>query len=131
MSQILSHLEDASTVTQHITLGNASSNSTVQDMMLYKGNVTFLLTAGQSAVGTGNVPNCHIVDSEDNSTFTAVTGGAFTAVSNTANASNISAQMLTFDVRTLKRYVYVAATIAGTTPNIPLSVVSIAQKERV
>lgn len=131
MSQVLSFMQDAAAVTQHIILGNANSNSAVQDLATYKGNVTFLLTAGQSSVTAGNVPAANIQHSDDNVTFTAVTGGAFAAVANTMNANNCSAQMLTFDVRTLKRYVYVTATVLGTNPNVPLSVVAIAQKERV
>lgn len=128
---ILPNLASEATVTQHTVLGNVSSNSAVQDLAAYKGNVSFLLTAGVSAVGTGNVPNAYVLDSADNSSFAAVSGGAFTAVANTANPANAGAQVLSFDRRALRRYVYVATTIAGTTPNIPLSVVSIAQKERV
>ena len=128
---ILPDLAAEATVTQHTVLGNASSNSTVQDLAVYKGNVSFVLTAGVSAVGTGNVTNAYILDSADNSSFAAVSGGAFTAVANTAHAANVSVQVLGFDRRALRRYVYVATTVAGTTPNIPLSVVSIAQKERV
>jgi hypothetical protein len=128
---ILPNLQSEATVTQHLLAANANSNSPVQDLQPYKGAVTFLLTVGQSVATAGNVPSANIQESDDNVTFTAVSGGAFTAVGNTMNANNCGAQVLSFARRALKRYVYIAAVVLGTTPNVPLTAVTIAQKERV
>jgi hypothetical protein len=128
---ILPNLQAEATTTQHLLLPNANSNSAVQDLQGYKGAVSFLLSVGQSAVTAGNVPNCYILDSADNSSFAAVSGGAFTAAGNTMNANNCSVQVLSFATRTLRRYVYIAATILGTNPNVPIGAAVIGQKERV
>lgn len=128
---IIPPLNSAATITQHLLNVAANSNSAVQDLATYKGSVTFLLGVGQSIATAGNVPSCNIQHSDDNSSFSAVSGGAFTAVGNTMNANNCGFQALSFDVRGLKRYVYLAAVVLGTNPNVPLTAAVIGQKERV
>jgi len=111
--------------------GNANGNGTVLDLQTYKGPVTFVCAVGQSTHGVGTLNTANIEDSADNSTFNAVTGGAFTAVVNSANASNVGIQTKTFDVRALRRYVRCPITLSGTNANIPLAIHAIGQKERV
>ncbi len=111
--------------------GNANGNGTVLDLQTYKGPVTFVCAVGQSTHGVGTLNTANIEDSADNSTFNAVTGGAFTAVVNSANASKVGIQTKTFDVRALRRYVRVPITLSGTNATIPLAIHAIGQKERV
>lgn len=131
MSQLITDLKNAATFTQLQLLGNANGNGNVLDLATHKGPVTFLLAVGQSSHGVGNLNVANVEDSADNSTFTVVSGGNFTAVVNTANASNVGLQQKTFDVRALNRYVRVRTEVSGTNCNIPLAVVAISQKERI
>lgn len=128
---LLPNISAAATITVLQQAGNANGNGSVLDLQTYKGPVTFVCAVGQSTHGVGTLNVANIEDSADNSTFTAVTGGAFTAVVNTANASNVGIQTKTFDVRDLDRYVRVPIQVSGTNANIPISIHAIGQKERV
>lgn len=133
MSQLITDLANSSTFTSlQATGGNANSNGITLDLLLYKGPVTFVLTTSQSTIGVGTLDSANIQTATANTDtlFADVTGGAFTAVTNTANASNVGVQKKTFDVRALSRWVRVPSVISGTNANIPLSVVVIGQKER-
>lgn len=133
MSQLLPNISAVATVTRLQSAGNANSNGTVIDLQTYKGPVTFYLGVGQttSGLGASHVNVANIEDSADNTTFAAVSGGAFTAVVNTANASNVGTQVKSIDVRGLNRYVRVRTEVSGTNTNIPLVIDAIGQKERV
>ena len=132
MSQFIPDLTNAATFTALLGLGNANSTGSANvDLQVYKGPVTVVLAVSQSSVGVGTIDACNIVDSPDGTTYTAVTGGAFTAVTNTANASNCGIQTKTFSARALQRYLRVTLNVSGTNANIPLAVVAIGQKERV
>jgi hypothetical protein len=129
----LPNITAACTITQLQTLGNANANGTTLDLKDYKGPVTFVMSVGQSTVGVGtiNAANIQTYTADTAASFADVSGGDFTAVVNTANASNIGVQSITFDVRALSRYVRVPLTISGTNANIPVTIISIGQKERV
>lgn len=127
----LPNLAAAATITQLNLLGNANGNGTHLDLLQYKGPVAFVLAVGQSVVGVGTIDGANIETSADNSAFTAVTGGNFAGVTNSANASNVGVQVKAFDVRALSRYVRVPVVISGTNANVPLQIIAIGQKERV
>lgn len=130
---LLPNITAAATLTQLHILGNANGNGVSLDLQAYKGPICFVLNVGQSATGDGTLNSAKIqtYSADTAALFADVTGGAFTAVVNSANASNVSLQSKTFDVRELSRYVRVPVVISGTNPNIPLSLVAIGQKERV
>ena len=133
MSQFAIDLKNATTTTALQLAGNANGNGVVLDLQPYKGPVTFVCAVGQitSGLGAAHLNVANIQDSPDNTTFTAVTGGAFTAVVNAANASNCGIQVKTFDSRALNRYVRCVIEVSGTNTNVPLVISAIAQKERV
>lgn len=130
---LLPHLGNSATFTQLHTLGNANTNGASLDLQGYKGPVTFVLSVGQSTHGIGNVDVCNIqtFTADTAASYADVTGGNFTAVINSANASNVSLQTKTFDVRALSRWVRAPLVISGTNANIPVSLTVIGQKERV
>jgi hypothetical protein len=129
---IIPNLAAAATITQLAPTGNATGNGTVLDLQGYKGAVTFVLATMQSTVGVGSIDAAPIQHSANNvaGEFTNVSGGAFTAVVNTANASNVGVQTKAFDVRALSRYVRVPLTISGTNANVPVAVLAVGQLER-
>lgn len=136
MSLQLPNIQGVATVTRLQSAGNANANGAVIDLQTYKGPVTFTLAVGQitSALGAASLNVANIEQSNDNGSadaFTPVTGGAFTAVVNAANASNVGTQVKSFDVRDLERYVRVRTEVSGTNVNVPLTVDVIGQKERV
>lgn len=130
---LLPNIQAAATVTQLNLLGNANDNGQVIDLQPYKGPVTFIMAVGQSTHGIGNIDSANIQTSDVNTAanFTDVSGGAFTAVINSANASNAGVQAKSFDVRKLSRYARVPLVISGTNANVPVQVLVIGQKERV
>lgn len=133
MSQLLTDMANSATFTSlQAAGGNANSNGITLDLLLYKGPVTFILTTTQSTVGVGtlNSANIQTATANTDTLFADVTGGAFTAVVNTANASNVGVQKKTFDVRALSRWVRVPTVVSGTNANIPLSVLVVGQLER-
>ncbi len=89
----------------------------------YDGDLVCLL---DSAAGTGTTPTLDIKlqHSDDNSTFTDVTNGAFAQVTGTG-----SLQKLTVDVGGLKRYVRAVHTLGGTTPSFVASLQAVVQNK--
>lgn len=130
---LLPNIQAECVITQLTTLGNANTNGASLDLQTYKGPVTFVFAVGQSTHGVGNVDvaNIQTCATDTAGSYADVTNGAFTAVINSANASNVSLQSKTFDVRDLSRYVRVPLVISGTNANIPVQVLAIGQKERV
>lgn len=130
---LLPNIQAAATVTQLTSLGNANTNGSSLDLQGYKGPITFILSVGQSTHGVGNidVANIQHCATDTANSYADVSGGNFTAVINSANASNVSNQVKTFDVRDLYRYVRVPLVISGTNANVPVTVLAIGQKERV
>jgi hypothetical protein len=95
----------------------ASGNGTGKDLQQLDGEIGVIL---DSAGGTGNADNrlnVKLQESDDNSTFSDITGGAFTQVAVTASQQKIS-----LNKNELKRYVRAVKTVAGTTPSFVVSV---------
>lgn len=135
MSQ-LPNIADVTTTTVLQSAGNANSNGAVIDLQPYKGPVTFVLAVGQitSGLGAAHLNVANIETSNDNGSadaFAVPTGGAFTAVVNAANASNVGVQVKSFSVRDLERYARVRIEVSGTNTNVPVTIAVIGQKERV
>lgn len=133
MSQLIADLDNAANFLPMQVAGNANGNGTIIDLQTYKGPVTFVRAVGHvtSGLGAAHLNAAYLKDSADNTTFTNVTSGAFAAVVNAANASNVGLDVLTFDVRALKRYVMAPVEVSGTNANIPLSIFAIAQREHI
>jgi hypothetical protein len=135
MSQFLTDMKNASTTTVLQIAGNANTNGVVLDLQPYKGPVTFILAVGQITSGLGtahlNVANIQTSATNVDTAFADVTGGAFTAVVNAANASNCGVQLKTFDTRALSRYVRVPIQVSGTNANVPVILTAVTQLERV
>jgi hypothetical protein len=129
----LPNIQAACTITQLTVLGNANSNGVTLDLKDYKGAITFCLAVGQSTVGVGtiDVANIQTYTADTAALFADVSGGNFTAVVNSANASNVGIQTKSFDVRALSRYVRCPLVISGTNANVPVTVFAIGMKERV
>jgi hypothetical protein len=93
---------------QHFTLLatttiTATGNQTGVDIGDYDGEIQVILSG--TAAGAGADLTFRIEESEDNSSFTAVTGGMFTAIANAA-----SKQVLTLNASELKRYIRLSCT---------------------
>jgi hypothetical protein len=93
---------------QHFTLLatttiTATGNQTGVDIGDYDGEIQVILSG--TAAGAGADLTFRIEESEDNSSFTAVTGGTFTAIANAA-----SKQVLTLNASELKRYIRLSCT---------------------
>lgn len=133
MAQILSNIQAAAVVSPMQLAGNTNANGTVVDLQGYKGAVTFLLGVAQitSGLGAAHLNSALIQDSADNTTFANVAGLSFNPVVNAANASNCGTQVLTVDIRQLRRYVQAPIQVSGTNANIPLVLAAIGQKERI
>jgi succinyl-CoA synthetase beta subunit len=102
----------------------ATANGTGVSVVDFDGPIAFILNCGAATAGTNPTMDVTLEHSNDNSTYTAITGGAFTQVTSTA-----SAQVLTFTKAELKPYVRCVMTIGGTSsPAFPLSVTGICLK---
>ena len=93
---------------QHFTLLatttiTATGNQTGVDLLEYDGDIQIILAG--TAAGSGADLTFRIEESADNSTFTAVTGGTFTAIGNAAYK-----EVKTFDRDNLKRYIRLSCT---------------------
>lgn len=130
---LLPSIQGVATTTQIQSAGNANANGSTLDLQPYKGAITVVLAVGQvtSGLGAAHLNVANVEDSADNSAWTVVTGGNFTAVVNAANVSNVGSQVKSFNVRGLRRYLRCRTEVSGTNANIPLTVNVIGQKERV
>jgi hypothetical protein len=101
----------------------ATGNGTGVDLNDYDGDVVFVL---DSAAGTGTSPTLDVTveASADNSTFTALSGVAFTRVTTTAGR-----QKLVMNHDDVARYVRIVYTIGGTTPSFTFSVTAVGLKK--
>ncbi len=96
----------------------ATANGTGVDLLTYEGEIAFVLDCN-NVDGTNPTMDITLEHSADNSSFTAVTGGAFTQVTSTP----ASVQKLSFVRGDLKRYVRAVKTIGGTmSPHFLVSV---------
>jgi hypothetical protein len=93
---------------QHFTLLatttiTATGNQTGVDLAGYEGDVQIILSG--TAAGAGHDLTFRIEESDDNSTFTAATGGTFTAIGNAAYK-----EVKTLNSNDLKRYIRLSCT---------------------
>jgi hypothetical protein len=93
---------------QHFTLLATTSitgtgNQTGVDLAGYEGDVQIILSG--TAAGAGADLTFRIEESDDNSTYTAATGGGFTAIANAA-----AKQVITLNSNDLKRYIRLSCT---------------------
>jgi hypothetical protein len=93
---------------QHFTLLatttiTATGNQTGVDIKDWEGDVQIILAG--TAAGAGADLTFRIEESSDNTTFTAATGGGFTAIGNAA-----SKQVLTLNSNNLARYIRLSCT---------------------
>jgi hypothetical protein len=80
-----------------------TGNQTGVDLLEYDGDIQVILSG--TAAGAGADLTFRLEESDDNSTYTAVTGGGFTAIGNTA-----AKQVKTLNRDELKRYVRLSCT---------------------
>ena len=108
-------------------LATKTSNNTgsAQDLVDYEGDIMLILN---STAGTGTDTPTLTVKVKDNDessgSFGDITGGQFTAVTDTA-----SVQKLVLNSNKIKRYIKVNAVITGTNPSFTYSVDVIASKK--
>jgi hypothetical protein len=93
---------------QHFTLLatttiTGTGNQTGVDIKDYEGDVQIILAG--TAAGSGHDLTFRIEESSDNSTYTAATGGGFTAIANAA-----SKEVITLNSNDLKRYIRLSCT---------------------
>ena len=93
---------------QHFTLLatttiTGTGDQTGVDLAGYEGDVQIILSG--TAAGSGADLTFRIEESADNSTYTAATGGGFTAIGNAA-----AKQVITLNSNDLKRYIRLSCT---------------------
>ena len=101
----------------------ATGNETGVDLQDYEGDITLILDA--EAGGAGITYAVKVQDSPDNSTFTDVSGAAFTTT--TANAALVESLVVNTDE--INRYARVVITVAGGTGTGAVSVTGLGQKK--
>ena len=101
----------------------ASSNETGVDLQDYEGDITLILDA--EAGGASITYAVKVQDSSDNSTFTDVSGAAFTTT--TANTALVESLVVNTDE--INRYARVVITVAGGTGAGAVSVTALGQKK--
>jgi len=101
----------------------ATGNETGVDLQDYEGDITLILDA--EAGGAGITYAVKVQDSPDNSTFTDVSGAAFTTT--TANTALVESLVVNTDE--INRYARVVITVAGGTGTGAVSVTGLGQKK--
>ena len=101
----------------------ADSNETGVDLQDYEGDITLILDA--EAGGSSITYAVKVQDSSDNSTFTDVSGAAFTTT--TANTALVESLVVNSDE--INRYARVVITVAGGTGAGAVSVTGLARKK--
>jgi hypothetical protein len=94
----------------------SDGNGTGVDLQQLSGELAIIADV---SAGTGTSPtlDLKVQESDDNSTFTDVSGGAFTQV-----AGSASVQKISLNKDELKRYIRIAKDVGGTTPSFSVSV---------
>ena len=101
----------------------ATGNETGVDLQDYEGDITLILDA--EAGGSSITYAVKVQDSSDNSTFTDVSGAAFTTT--TANTALVESLVVNSDE--INRYARVVITVAGGTGAGAVSVTGLARKK--
>jgi hypothetical protein len=95
------------------------------DIRDYIGRMAVILTCGAKTAGTNPTITVKLQDSPDNSTFTDISGAAFTAVTTTA-----SFQQIAIDCDKQERYIRAVGTVGGTdTPTFAYAVIGYGVKK--
>ena len=120
----MTHLLNALALATSAALATAARRTstltgTAVDVLEYEGVALVLLN---TAAGTGTTPTLDVKlqHSDDNSTFSDVTSGAFSQVTDVAGTAGV--KVMKVNVADLKRYMRVLGTIAGTTPSFDFGV---------
>ncbi len=87
----------------------ASGNGTGVDLLSYTGDIKIVQDISAPVAGTNPTFDGTLEESDDNSSFTAISGGAFTQVTDTAGVQSIN-----LNKDALKRYIRFVKTIGGT-----------------
>ena len=104
---------------------SSNTNTINFDLSPYQGVAAVVLNAGGNTAGDANSKlQAAIYDSADNSSFAAISGAAFTNVTN-AN----SYQVYSLDTRVARRYMRVVMTVSGVNTVYPVSLSIAAQKQ--
>jgi len=121
MSRIKHMIQSAVLACAKIT---ATANGAGIDISAFAGDIKVTL---DSSAGTGTTPtlDCKLEHSDDNSTFVAVVGGAFTQVTD----AGPSYETLTLNADGLKKYIRGVDTITGTTPEFSRSLSFVGEKQ--
>jgi len=117
-------LEKLQLLSFHPTAARTSTGTgTGVDLNDYDGDVVFVL---DTAAGTGTTPTLDVTveASPDNTTFTAISGAAFTQVTTIA-----SRQKLVINHDDVARYVRIRYTVGGSTPSFTFSVNALGLKK--
>jgi hypothetical protein len=127
MALIQQNLEKLELLTFHATAARtATGNATGVDLRQYDGDLVLILDSAAAGAGTNPTLDVTVEHSDaSGSGYTAITGAAFTQVTNTA-----SQQKLVISRDEAKRYVRVTYTIGGTnSPSFTFSVNGVAVKK--
>jgi len=104
----------------------ASANGGGVDMRDYVGKVKVIL-ASSAGGGVDHTLDVKLQDSPDNSTFTDITGAAFTQITNAADLT----EDLGINIDGAARYIRAVVTIAGTSPVFDCVVLGVGRKQTV
>ena len=98
---------------------SATLTGTGIDVLEYEGVALVLLNA---SAGTGTTPTLDVKlqHSDDDSTYTDITNGAFTQVTDAAETAGV--KVMKVNASDLKRYLRVVGTITGTSPSFEFGV---------
>lgn len=102
----------------------ASGNGAGVDVSAYEGDVKFTLDSDNGG-GADHVNDVKLQESDDNVAFTDVVGGAFTQVTNAADAF----ESIIINGDGLKKYVRGVDALGGTGPSFSRSVSMIGEKK--
>ena len=104
----------------------STSNGSGVDIRDYVGLAMVILDAGAATAGTSPTLDVKLQESSDDSTYSDISGATFTQVTDSA----ASHQTLRLDLKPLKRYIRVVATVGGTsTPTFAYGVTMVAAKQ--
>ena len=103
----------------------ADANGTGVDMKNYVGQAKVILHCGAATAGTNPPLDVQLQESDDDSSYADISGGAFTQVTTV-----LSLQAMILDLDKTKRYVRAVKDIGGTdSPAFPMSALLIGIKQ--
>ena len=102
----------------------SSGNGSGVDLRGYQGKLKVTLNSGAGG-GADHTLDVKLQESDDNSTWSDISGAAFTQVTN----AGPSLQSMSVDPRATKRYIRAVRTIGGTSPSFGFAVTAVGQKQ--